>query len=245
MAVVADSEGVNPGGALCCRRRRSAALLDALALACTGARVSEALARPAHEHRARDRFDPGPDPEALRRALARGPRPSRAAPRPRARPCTPLDAGEGRRQAPLGPGRGRPPTGRSPGPWPTPASRVPRRARKACGMVLASRPSPPACRFRRSRPPWATPTCRPPRSTPQPRASRRGIFWLGCGIGWRIQPDPDAPRRLYYVAMTQARQTLTLARLDGFRGFHAERVDHAATVRREAAELPPCSEAVY
>ena len=56
--------------------------------------------------------------------------------------------------------------------------------------------------------------------------------------------DPDAPRRLYYVAMTRARQTLTLARLDGSRGFHAELVDHAATVRREAAELPPCSEAV-
>ena len=27
--------------------------------------------------------------------------------------------------------------------------------------------------------------------------------------------DPDAPRRLYYVAMTRARQTLTLARLPG------------------------------
>ena len=30
--------------------------------------------------------------------------------------------------------------------------------------------------------------------------------------------DPDAPRRLYYVAMTRARQTLALARFDGSRG---------------------------
>ncbi len=56
--------------------------------------------------------------------------------------------------------------------------------------------------------------------------------------------DPDAPRRLYYVAMTRARQTLTLARLDGSRSFLAELADHPATIRREAAELPPCPEAV-
>ena len=69
------------------------------------------------------------------------------------------------------------------------------RARRACGMVLASRPSPPACRCRRSRPPWATPTCKPQRSTPPPRVSRRGSFWLGCGIRRRIRPDP-APEGL-------------------------------------------------
>ncbi|MDE0219971.1 MAG: RecQ family ATP-dependent DNA helicase [Spirochaetaceae bacterium] len=56
--------------------------------------------------------------------------------------------------------------------------------------------------------------------------------------------DPDAPRRLYYVAMTRARQTLTLARLDGSRSFHGELADHPATIRREAAELPPCPQAV-
>ena len=56
--------------------------------------------------------------------------------------------------------------------------------------------------------------------------------------------DPDAPRRLYYVAMTRARQTLTLASLDGSRSFLAELADHPATIRREAAELPPCPEAV-
>ena len=56
--------------------------------------------------------------------------------------------------------------------------------------------------------------------------------------------DPDAPRRLYYVAMTRARRTLTLARLDGSRSFVAELADHPATIRREPAELPPCPEPV-
>ena len=56
--------------------------------------------------------------------------------------------------------------------------------------------------------------------------------------------DLDAPRRLYYVAMTRARQTLTLARLDGSRGFQRELVDCRATILREVAELPPCPEAV-
>ena len=56
--------------------------------------------------------------------------------------------------------------------------------------------------------------------------------------------DPDAPRRLYYVAMTRARQTLTLAGLDGSRSFLADLADHPATIRREAMELPPCPEAV-
>ncbi len=65
--------------------------------------------------------------------------------------------------------------------------------------------------------------------------------------GWdRIghKEDSDAPRRLYYVAMTRARQTLTLAHLDGSRGFQDELVDHDATLRREVAELPPCPRAV-
>ena len=56
--------------------------------------------------------------------------------------------------------------------------------------------------------------------------------------------DPDAPRRLYYVAMTRARQTLTLARLDGSRGFQDELVDHPAAICREATELAPCPKAV-
>ncbi|MDE0628647.1 MAG: RecQ family ATP-dependent DNA helicase [Bryobacterales bacterium] len=56
--------------------------------------------------------------------------------------------------------------------------------------------------------------------------------------------DPDAPRRLYYVAMTRARKTLALARLQGSRSFQHELMGHGATIRRAAAELPPCPEAV-
>ena len=51
--------------------------------------------------RPRGRLDPDLHPEAPLRALARGPGPSRTAPRPRARPRAPLGAGEGCRQAPL------------------------------------------------------------------------------------------------------------------------------------------------
>ncbi len=53
--------------------------------------------------------------------------------------------------------------------------------------------------------------------------------------------DPDARRRLYYVAMTRARQTLVLAHFDGSSGFETELDGHTATIRRTAAELPPCS----
>ena len=56
--------------------------------------------------------------------------------------------------------------------------------------------------------------------------------------------DHDAPRRLYYVAMTRARQTLTLARFEDSPGFHKELLDHPAAVRREAVALPSCSSAV-
>ena len=65
--------------------------------------------------------------------------------------------------------------------------------------------------------------------------------------GWsRIgrDEDPDAPRRLYYVAMTRARKTLTLARFQESRSFQNELTGHRATIRRAEAELPPCSEAV-
>ena len=64
--------------------------------------------------------------------------------------------------------------------------------------------------------------------------------WDRVGSG----EDRDAPRRLYYVAMTRARRTLALARLDGSRGLADELAGHSATVLREAAELPPCPEAV-
>ena len=66
--------------------------------------------------------------------------------------------------------------------------------------------------------------------------------------GWnRIDPneDADAPRRLYYVAMTRARKTLTLLRLDGARALHDVLRGHPSTIWRDAAELPPCSDAVH
>ncbi len=63
--------------------------------------------------------------------------------------------------------------------------------------------------------------------------------WERAGSG----EDLDAPRRLYYVAMTRARKTLTLAGLDGSRGLHAELADGPGVIRRKAAELPPRPEA--
>ncbi len=65
--------------------------------------------------------------------------------------------------------------------------------------------------------------------------------------GWdRIgrNEDPDAPRRVYYVAMTRARKTLTLARFERSRSFQSELMDLDPTIRRAAVGLPPCSEAV-
>ena len=51
--------------------------------------------------------------------------------------------------------------------------------------------------------------------------------------------DADSPRRLYYVAMTRARQTLTLARFPG--PFHIQHalVDHPSVLQREPIPLPP------
>ncbi len=59
--------------------------------------------------------------------------------------------------------------------------------------------------------------------------------WNHVGRG----EDLDAPRRLYYVAMTRARQTLTLTRFDGSRRPQDELVGHRSTIRRDAAVLPP------
>ena len=51
--------------------------------------------------------------------------------------------------------------------------------------------------------------------------------------------DPDAPRRLYYVAMTRARKTLTLARLPGPNPFHDTLLGSSSVMRRgKLAELP-------
>ena len=52
--------------------------------------------------------------------------------------------------------------------------------------------------------------------------------------------DPDASRRLYYVAMTRARQTLTLARLSRPHPFHGDLQDRPyVLLREEPLELPP------
>ena len=51
--------------------------------------------------------------------------------------------------------------------------------------------------------------------------------------------DPDAPRRLYYVAMTHARQTLTLMGLDNPSGFVSQLAGRPEVLQRDrAAEIP-------
>ena len=65
--------------------------------------------------------------------------------------------------------------------------------------------------------------------------------------GWdRVErdEDADAPRRLYYVAMTRARQTLALARLDGPHPMLDPLVDHASVVERAPVELAAPSPAL-
>lgn len=60
--------------------------------------------------------------------------------------------------------------------------------------------------------------------------------------GWdRIgrNEDPDAPRRLYYVAMTRPRQTLTLARFDGPNPLLSALDGQTAALARAPIELPP------
>ena len=62
--------------------------------------------------------------------------------------------------------------------------------------------------------------------------------------GWdRRDPreDPDAPRQLYYVAMTRARQTLALARFDGAYPLQNALRDHPSVMWRQPAALPPAS----
>ena len=52
--------------------------------------------------------------------------------------------------------------------------------------------------------------------------------------------DKDAPRRLYYVAMTRARKTLTLARMPGHHPLQDDLLTSPAVLlQQEAIELPP------
>ena len=53
--------------------------------------------------------------------------------------------------------------------------------------------------------------------------------------------DPDAPRRLYYVAMTRARQTLALARFDGAHPLQNALRDHPSVMWCQPTALPPAS----
>ena len=65
--------------------------------------------------------------------------------------------------------------------------------------------------------------------------------------GWnRIgeDEDPDEPRRLYYVAMTRARQTLTLARFQGPHTLQEALLGNPSVVHRDPVELPPVSKAI-
>ena len=59
--------------------------------------------------------------------------------------------------------------------------------------------------------------------------------WDNIGQG----EDPDAPRRLYYVAMTRARQTLSLASFPGSHSLHDALRDTSAVLRRQPVTLPP------
>ena len=63
--------------------------------------------------------------------------------------------------------------------------------------------------------------------------------------GWdRFSPgeDVDAPRRLYYVAMTRARQTLILARFPGPHRLQDALVDSPSALRRtDSVKLPSAS----
>ncbi len=59
--------------------------------------------------------------------------------------------------------------------------------------------------------------------------------------GWdhtSCNEDPDAERRLYYVAMTRARQTLMLSKIHNSQGFHNELRGHKAVIHRETVKLP-------
>ena len=53
--------------------------------------------------------------------------------------------------------------------------------------------------------------------------------------------DADAPRRLYYVAMTRAIQTLTLSSMGGSHPFHAPLQAGGSVLWRRPARLPPAT----
>ena len=62
--------------------------------------------------------------------------------------------------------------------------------------------------------------------------------WNRVGDG----EDPAEARRLYYVAMTRARETLTLARFEGPHRLQEALLDRPCVLHREPGELPPAAE---
>ena len=64
--------------------------------------------------------------------------------------------------------------------------------------------------------------------------------WSRVGRG----EDSDAPRRLYYVAMTRARRTLALARMEGPHPIQDPLISHPSALLRARIELPPAPAAL-
>ena len=64
--------------------------------------------------------------------------------------------------------------------------------------------------------------------------------WNRVGQG----EEPDEARRLYYVAMTRAQKTLTLARFEGPHRLQAALLDKPCVLHRESGELPSAAEAM-
>ncbi len=64
--------------------------------------------------------------------------------------------------------------------------------------------------------------------------------WDRIGSG----EDPDEPRRLYYVSMTRARQTLALARFHRRHRLQDALARHPSVIRRQPVELPASSGAI-
>ena len=66
--------------------------------------------------------------------------------------------------------------------------------------------------------------------------------------GWdrvRSDEDADAARRLYYVAMTRAKQTLTLAEINGSHPFLSELRGRSSVLQRDLVQLPDDMSAFY
>ena len=64
------------------------------------------------------------------------------------------------------------------------------------------------------------------------------LCWTVLGTGPEQAQDEDAPRRLYYVAMTRARQTLALARLPGPHPIQDALLDVPSVLVRQETDAP-------